>query len=225
VAIEQALQQLAGSGRETSALHELHQCVAQVVLRNAAEAADLQAAHTQLVQIAHCLHYPPKPALERSPDTPVSSQTVRQAIDTWLRDFHPTGTVQSAQRGLHSALKKRWEQLAGDLLHCYDLHGLPPDNLQLEGLFGRLRRHQRRISGRKTTQELQRFGQAQVLFRAHTQSELLHQLQQVPYSHYRLHRNHLDQLAFHATFFRRLHRDPLATIQHLLACLSPAVPQ
>ncbi len=37
------------------------------------------------------------------------------------------------------------------ILHCYDIAGLPRHNLKLEGSFWVLRRHQRRVSGRKET--------------------------------------------------------------------------
>ena len=43
----------------------------------------------------------------------------------------------------------------------------------LESLFGRLRRHQRRVSGRKSTRELRDFGQYQVLLLAESEEELL----------------------------------------------------
>ena len=40
----------------------------------------------------------------------------------------------------------RW---GDDLFVCYDLAGVPPTNNALESRFGRLRRDQRRISGRQ----------------------------------------------------------------------------
>jgi hypothetical protein len=48
-------------------------------------------------------------------------------------------------------------------LPCYDIVGLPPDNLKLEALFEQLRCHQRRISGRKSTRPLRDFGQSSPL--------------------------------------------------------------
>ena len=46
---------------------------------------------------------------------------------------------------------------------------MPPHNLKLEGLFGRLRCHQRRISGCESTRELRDFGQYQLLFLAESE--------------------------------------------------------
>ncbi len=63
-----------------------------------------------------------------------------------------------------------------------DIPGLPPDNLAMESLFEQLRRHQRRVSGRKSTRKLRDFGQYQVLFLADSEDELLEQIRQ---SHWR----------------------------------------
>ena len=102
------------------------------------------------------------------------------------------------------------------MLHCYDIAGLPPDNLVLETLFGRLRRHQRRISGRQSTQELRKFGQYQVLFGAESEADLLQRLQQVPLAEYHAHRRRLEEAEATGRFMRRLHHDPVSTIQHLM---------
>jgi hypothetical protein len=222
--IDQALLQIPDTN-DTAYLQLLRQRVEQVLTKNRIEATDLQAAHDWLVQITHCLHYPSTTHPAPQDRQTLNSQTVRQAIETLLAQFHPTGLGQSAQRSLYSALKKRWSLYAQDLLHCYDIPGLPQDNLRLESLFGRLRRHQRRLSGRRSTRELQDFGQIQVLFHAQSQADLLLQLKQVPYSKYCLHRQRLALAEAPRQFFRSLHHDPAITIQTLLSkhadrCLS-----
>ena len=83
------------------------------------------------------------------------------------------------------------------------------------GLFNRLRNHQRRISGRKSTKELRDFGQYQVLFLAETETTLLEQLRRVPIAEYRKHRQQLAQAELPGQFLHRLHRDPSVTIQKL----------
>ena len=138
-------------------------------------------------------------------------------MERLIEQFHPTGNLQRAQRGLLSALRKRWKLYAKELLYCYDTPGLPQDNLQLESFFGRLRRHQRRISGRKSTQALHDFGQAQALFRAQSEAELLKQILQVSLEDYLVHRQRLAQAELPRQFFHRLHHDPLTTISSLLA--------
>ncbi|WP_242055813.1 hypothetical protein [Nostoc flagelliforme] len=54
-----------------------------------------------------------------------------------------------------------------------------------------LRRHQRRISGRKSTVQLRDFGQYQVLFLAENEKQLLEQIQQVPIAEYKAQRRRL----------------------------------
>ena len=99
----------------------------------------------------------------------------------------------------------------------YDIPGLPADNLGMEALFGRLRSHQRRISGRKSTRELRSFGQCQVLFLADSQSDLLHRMQQVPLDAYKQQRQRLAEAEKPRQFLHRLHRNPLDTTQCLIA--------
>lgn len=191
-----------------------------VLQKNRSAAEDLQAAHQFLRQIAHCLHYPPFPAPHSTQPDPgqdkLSSQGVTQELEKLIDQFQLTGKLQRAQRGLFSALKKRWKGYGAELLHCYDIPGLPQDNLRLESFFGRLRRHQRRISGRKSTQDLHDFGQALVLFRAECQSDLLLQIQQVPLHDDWVHRQRLEKAEFPRQFFHRLHHDPLTTILRLI---------
>ena len=137
-------------------------------------------------------------------------------MDALIGQFHPTGKLHRAQFRLYNALQKRWRLYAQELLFCYDIPGLPQDNLQMEALFGRLRRHQRRISGRKSTRELRDFGQAQVLFLAESEADLSEQIRQVPWVAYRQYRQQLAEAEAPRQFFRRLHHDPLRTTQSLI---------
>ena len=220
-AIAQALHQVQDGDPESAYLRSLIQPVERVLKMNRLVAEDLKAAHQGLCQIANCLGYPPKPVPEPEQLNPgkvkIKSPQIAQAMEALIGQLHPTGKLQQAQRSLFSALKKRWKLYAQDLLPCYDIPGLPQDNLQLEALFGRLRHHQRRISGRKSTQELHDFGLAQVLFRAETQTELLKQIQQVSKVDYFAHRQRLALAELPRQFFRRLHHNPLTTISNLIA--------
>lgn len=112
-------------------------------------------------------------------------------------------------------MKYLWRMYGEQLLPCYDIPGLPPDTLQLEGLFGRLRRHQRRISGRRSTRELNKFGHFQILFMADSQAELLAHMRKVPLEAYQAQRIRLDQSETRSRFLYRLHRDPATTMQSL----------
>ena len=222
-AIARALHSLSGEAEESRYLGQLLGRVELVLAKNRTLAQDLLAAHQKLRSIADCLHYPPKPEMETersssySPETPRSSQKVAQDMQVLMRQLHPGNRDQWAQISLHNALQKRWDLFADELLFCYDIPGLPQDNLQLEALFGRLRRHQRRISGRKTTRELRDFGQAQVLFNAESELELLNQIQQVPWAVYHRYRQHLAEAEALTQFFRRLHHDPFRATQTLVS--------
>ena len=221
-AIAQALRQVTGVDEESRYLRQLIGRVDRVLARNRTLAADLQLAHQGLQQIAGCLRYPPKSRREAEqsascdPEKELNSQQVAQDMEFLICQFHPTGKRQRAQIRLFNALQKRWKLFAQELLFGYDIPGLPQDNLQMEALFGRLRRHQRRISGRKSTRELRDFGQAQVLFLAESETHLLNQIRQVPWDVYQQYRHKLAEAEAPRQFFHRLHHDPLGTTQILL---------
>jgi hypothetical protein len=217
--IAEELDQVQDCNPESDYLRLLRSRVEKVLALNRTVAADLEQAHQLLQRIAQGFHYPPRPSEGSALPSPekFSSQQIAQEIDTLIQTTHPSGKIQRAQIRLLSALQRRWKWYAPELLYCYDIPGLPQDNLQMESLFGRLRRHQRRISGRKSTRELLDFGQAQVLFTATNAQELLRQIQCVPREAYRVHQNRLAAAEVSRQFRSRLHRDPRKTIQDLLA--------
>ena len=137
-------------------------------------------------------------------------------MEDLLRAFQPDCKRRPAQAALYRAWHRLWKDSGPDWLHCYDIPGLPPDNLKLESLFGRLRCHQRRISGRKSTRELRDFGHCQVLFLAESEHDLVQQLRQVPLAEYYAQRRRLAEAEAPRQLLRRLHRDPLRTMRNLV---------
>ena len=210
--IGQALHGVPSDEADTAYLHQLADRVAQVLAKNRALAQDVAAAHTQLERIADCLRYPP-PTHSATDDlaSPVTSQQVREEMERLLADFTPDFKRQPAQAALYHAWHSLWKTCRADLLHCYDTPGLPQDNRYIEAFFGRLRRNQRRISGRKSTVELRNFGQCQVLFAATDRDELLEQIRKAPLDDYKRHRRLLQQAEQPRKFIYRLHRDSLKT--------------
>jgi hypothetical protein len=213
-AIANVLHGMVGTPAETAYFQQLTKQVDRALEQNRELADGLQEAHIWLRKLAACLRYPPR----SYPDfDDVTSKQVAKEMGTLLQQLH-----QQAQGGhqvlktLWSALDYRWNLYGQDLLPCYDIPGLPPDNLHLESLFNRLRCHQRRVSGRKSTKELRDFGQYQVLFSAESQAALLDQLRRVPITEYRKHRQRLAQAEAPRQFFHRLHRAPVATMQKLI---------
>ncbi len=215
-AIAQALQEGALDEPETSYLQRLTMQVEQAVEKNRSLAQDVQEAHTQLRHIAQCLRYPP-PSPSDEAETSLSSKQVKQEMETLLEEFQPDFKRCPAQAALHRAWHRTWNKHSPDWLHCYDIPGLPPDNLRLEALFGRLRNHQRRVSGRKSTRELRDFGQCQVLLLADSEEDLLAQLRQVPLEEYQKRRRLLAEAEAPHQLLRRLHRNPLNTMRDLVS--------
>lgn len=217
-AIAQALHRVVDTSLETIYLRQLSEQVDRVLEKNQALVLDLQGAHHWLRQIAACLRYPPRADADREPDAEaVTSQQIAQEVETILQQFHPDTKRQRAQMALCDKLRRLWRKYGTELLHCYDIPGLSPDNLQMESLFNRLRRHQRRVSGRKSTRELRYLGQYQVLFVAESEGDLLAQLRQVPLADYQRYRRRLSETESHRQFLHRLHRDPVSAMQRLVA--------
>jgi hypothetical protein len=214
-AIAQVLHGMGTTAAHAPYFQQLTRQVDRALEQNRELAQGLQDAHTWLRRIAACLRYPP----HAHPDfDSVSGRQIAQEMDTLLQQLRQQAqTGHQVLKTLSSAADDRWKWAGPDLLPCYDLPGLPPDNLQLESLFNRLRRHQRRINGRKSTQELRAFGQYQVLFMAESEAALLTQLRRVPFADVREHQQRLAQAEAPRQFFHRLHRDPQGTLQKLVA--------
>lgn len=212
-AIGQALGEAPSDEPETGYLLRLKMRVDRVLEAYRVNVEDIRQAHTWLREIADCLRYPPS---DSTPEPSLTGEQVKQEMEALLQSFQPDLKRKPAQAALHSAWHRTWEVYGPDLLHCYDIPGLPPDNLMLESLFGRLRRHQRRISGRKSTRELRDFGQYQVLFLAESEVELLEQIRRVSLEEYRENRRRLEEAEAPRRLLYRLHRDPLGTVRGLV---------
>ena len=131
----------------TNYLLRLATHVDRVLDQNRPLAQDVAAAHTELTRIADCLRYPPSdfPTSDLA-EMRVTGDQVRREMDALVQQFQPDVKRQPAQAALASAWRRLWKTCGADLLPCYDIRGLPPDNLKLEAVFEELRCHQRRIS-------------------------------------------------------------------------------
>jgi hypothetical protein len=196
---------------ETAYLTQLAARVQRVVEQHRDRAADLAAAHAWLRRIAACL----QPASGTAPDTRTSAQ-VRTAMEDLLAEFPSALTCQPAQSALERSWQRLWRTWGPELLHCYDVQGLPANNLSLEGVFGELRRGQRRISGCRSTAPLRELGHYQILLRAESMDELLAQLREVRPAAYREQRQRLTESEAGRQQRRRLHHDPGKTMQRLI---------
>ena len=201
--------------------------VDEALVRNRALADDLSSAHDQLIEIAQCLGYPTPHSSStetllpdkrhRYTEPKLTSTTIGHEMEVLLEQHQSISSQYPAQAALSIGFARRWTAYGSDLLHCYDIPGLPPDNLRLESVFGKLRNHARRITGRKSTRELRDFGQCQILFFAESPEDLLKQIQQVPLSTYQAQRELLEKAEAPQRFLRQLHRDTLKTTRKLLS--------
>lgn len=214
-AIAECLHQNVGSQTENTYFQQLIRQVDRALESTNSLAESLQKAHTWLLTIAACLRYPPSSYADKDLDI-VNSQIIEDEMTELLEEFQQQTKDNRVLSALYSAVSYRWRLYGKDLLHCYDIPGLPPDNLRLESLFNRLRRHQRRISGRKSTKELRDFGQYQILFSAASEADLLDQIRRVPIAEYQKHRHRLAQAETPRLFLHRLHRNPSKAVQLLL---------
>lgn len=215
-AIDQALLHLTTICPENAYFKQLSKQVKRVLDKNRTLANNVKETHQWLRRVSACLRYPPKSYA----DDPVNSQQVAREMQELLDRFAPDPKYQRPQSALKNKLQRTWNLYGPDLLHTYDIPGLPPDNLQIESLFGRLRSHQRRVSGRKSTRPLREFGHYQVLFSADSQADLLHHLRTVPLDEYRKHRHQLESAETTRRFMHCLHRDANATLQRLITSYS-----
>lgn len=186
--------------------------VDRVLENNRQLAEEIEQAFTWLLRIAACLRYPPSSYLEAPKPT---SQQVKQEMQELLQELESETHNQAILRSLYNGFRKRWEVFGDDLLYCFNIPGLPQDNLMIERLFGRLRSHQRRISGRKSTQPLRDFGHYQILFLAESEEQLLEQIRDVTVEDYQEQRSRQAQAEAPRKFLNRLHRSPEKTLQAL----------
>jgi hypothetical protein len=208
--IAQALHTM--SVTENAFLLRLTRQVDRALENNRRLAATIDKTYTWFLRIAACLRYPPR-SYRESP-TPTRQQ-VRQEMEELLQNLKSEAYGQPVLSSLYSGLQRRWVLFGDELLYCFNVPGLPQDNLKVESLFGRLRCHQRRISGRKSTQPLRDFGHYQILFLAESEEQLLEQLRGVPVEDYQEQRKYQTQAEAPRKFLVRLHHDPAKTMQNL----------
>lgn len=224
LAIGEVLRSLPCREIDTDYLSFLSVWVDQALSSNCSVASELEETHKWLQRIADCLRYPKHSDctlddvtdITQTSNSSLTSLQVQREMEELLEQFQPDRQQNPAQFALKKKLQRLWDKYGTNLLHCYDIPGLPPDNLKMEAMFSHLRRHHRRISGRKSTAELRDFGQYQVLFLAESEKQLLEQIQQVPITEYKVQRRRLALAEDPRQRKHRLHHDPISAIQALV---------
>jgi hypothetical protein len=185
----------------------------QSALRSTASLAEeVRQAHSFLTQVEHYLAGVPRPSLEidvqKTHLSIPGSKTVQQKLEKMFADRMQQPNVCPLIR----RLGRKWHTMSKtwlpDILHCYDIPGLPRSNLDLEGAFGMLRRAQRRNSGRQETSPLRIFGPGEIVLLSLNNEEILPLLRSVPADEYWSQRRRQEEREEPRRWLIRLHRDP-----------------
>lgn len=191
-------------------LDELERSVKAALEAQKSQVEDVRQAWSFLLEVEHYLAAVPRPELEPRPEAtapPPGSAAVREKLGEMFAAWRQREDLGSTGRRLlrkWDAMSETW--LPG-ILHCYDIAGLPRHNLKLEGSFGALRRHQRRVSGRKETTPLRVFGPGEIVVQVLEEDEILPWLQTVPVEEYWKQRRKQEEREEPPRWLRRLRRD------------------
>ena len=115
-------------------LDELQQRVRLALEAAHDQAEAVRQAHSFLIEVERCLAEVPLPTLTTSDELPhlptpgseVVKQTLKQMFSDWSEQSEPGSTLER--------LLDKWQRMSStwlpEILHCYDLPGLPRHNLQ-----------------------------------------------------------------------------------------------
>ena len=165
-------------------LDQLQHRVQRALKTTISQAEGVRQSRTFLTQVEHYLAEVPLPSQEQDAQKTGAlvsdSKAIQQELEKMFSDFGGQPDAYPLARRLirkWRSMSKTW--LPG-ILHCYDIPGLPRSNLDLESVFGVLRRSQRRISGRKETTPLRTFGPGEMMLLSLDDTEILPLLQSAP---------------------------------------------
>ena len=215
LAIKQHLQQRLRGGPDPYLLL-LHDQVQHAVTVTATQAEQVRQMHTFLTQVEHYLAEAPRPSVGTDPCQTAlpapGSQTVQQELEKMFSDLAQQSKTsrlawQMTRKG--QSMSKTW---LPDILHCYDIPGLPRSNLDLESAFGSLRRGQRRTSGRKETTLVRIFAPGEIVLLSLEDKDILPLLQSVPAGVYWSQRRRQEEREEPRRWLRRLHHDPVRAL-------------
>jgi len=212
VGISKHLSQRRAQSGPDSYLDQIHHNVQRALREAASQAEGVRQARTFLTQVEHYLAGLPRPSLEtdaQQTDLSISdSKTVQQKLERMVSNLAQQPNLYPLTRRLIRKWHSMSETWLPDILHCYDVPGLPRSNLDLESAFGTLRRHQRRISGRKETTPLRIFGPGAISLLMLDEEQVLPLLQSVSVDEYWAQRRLQEEREEPRRWLTRLHRDP-----------------
>lgn len=212
VGISQHLSQRGLQSGSDPYLNQLYHDVQNALRATASQAEGIRQARTFLTQVEHYLAGVPRPGLgPDSQETGFSisdSQTVQRELEKMVSDLVQRPNTCPLTRRLVRKWRSMSKTWLPDILHCYDIPGLPRSNLDLESAFGALRRGQRRTSGRQDTTPLRVFGPGEIVLLSLDDAEILPLLQSVPADEYWAQRRLQEEREEPRRWLTRLHRNP-----------------
>ncbi len=217
VDINQALLQRQQKWGADPYLDTLQQRVQTATTAAQTQAAAIRQAKDCLVEVERCLAQTPLPSLDTPPastppDSPPRSQIVAKKLAHIFDVLARKPDLSSTSLRLIEKWKRMKNKWLPGILHCYDTPGLPRHNLKLEALFGSLRRHQRRVSGRKETSPLRIFGPGELMLSALNEHEVLPLLQSVSTQTYWAERRLQEEREEPRRWLRRLRQNPVQAL-------------
>jgi hypothetical protein len=216
VGIEQYLSQRRLKGSPDPYLDQLHGCVQSALGATASRTQGVRQARACLTEVERYLSEASRPSLGVDPRETQGllsgSETVQRELEQMVSDW----VQQPDVRPLTRRLARKWKSMSKSwlpgILHCYDVPGLPRSNLDLESIFGTLRRAQRRTSGRKETTPIRVFGPGQIALLSLEDAEILPLLRSVPVDEYWSQRRRQAEREEPRRWLTRLHRDPVQAL-------------
>ena len=197
-------------------LDGLQQRVQSAINATKVQAEAIRQAEDCVVSVEHCLAQAPLPPLTPQPEStsysPPRSLTVSKALEHIFTDLAQQRDLSATSQRLIKKWQGMNERWLPGILYCYDVPGLQRHNLKLEGLFGMLRRHERRVSGRKETSPLRIFGPGELMLATLEEKEILSWLQDVSVETYWTERRKQEEREEPRRWLRRLRRDPVQAL-------------
>jgi hypothetical protein len=216
VGIDQHLSQRHLKGSPDPYLDQLHGCVQSALRATASRAQGVRQAHACLTEVERYLSNASRPSLEVDPRETQGVLSGSETVQRELEQMVSNWVQQPNVRPLTRRLARKWNSMSKSwlpgILHCYDVPGLPRSNLDLESIFGTLRRAQRRTSGRKETTPIRIFGPGQIALLSLEDAEILPLLRSVPADEYWSQRRRQEEREEPRRWMTRLHRDPVQAL-------------
>ena len=156
---------------------------------------------------------------------PPTGQEIETQVDQYLLKFSQHNDLDETDRAIAEHIITTFRHRWWGLFVCYDVPGLPATNNDLERFFGRLKTHQRRITGRKSVNSfVLRYGAyAAFVDLSEPKADLLTRLRQVDRTAYLQERQQLQRILVERQQYHRFCHNLDAVVKELEAEWQTAV--